>query len=367
MEHGTLPIDGNFLRRFKLYDIRNPDELICGAHLPLFKQHCECYAYRPATKGWQTHPHGQVLSTFGSGKAGGLDLSYVADRYGTSITVTGQGLPYYCISTTIFGRMEYQPAGRHSVEATSDTSGLIYVGTPGSRFRTTDNNSRLNIWIPAAALEQRLTALLGGALREPIAFAPTIDWLSEGGQRIRRLIRLLCEELAASPPSLSHDLARRSFEDLFIYSLLLALEHNYSDRIAQLTRAPAPRTVRRAEAFMHAHADQSVTVHEIAEAAGCSVRALQVGFRQFRGTTPLAAMRGIRLQAARAALTRGEVGGSVSDFARRYGFTHPGRFARLYEAAFGLSPAKVLRSMPVSIGAGGMIYQVGGPEMADAS
>jgi AraC-like DNA-binding protein len=355
VESGALPIDGNVLKRFTIYNVRDPDELLYGTHLVSFKQHAQCYVYRPAATGWQTHPRGQVLSTFGMGKAGELDLSYVAGRYGTSIAIIGDGLPYYCISTMISGKTEYRPAGRAAVEVANERIGLIYAGTPGSRFRTTDDNDRLNIWLSAASLEQRLVALLGGPLHEAIAFAPTIDWLSDGGQRIRRLIRVLCDELATPQPFLGNDLARRSFEDLFRYSLLLGLEHNYSDRLRQLTRAPAPRTVRRAEAFMHAHAGQSVAVHEIAEAAGCSVRALQLGFRQFRSTTPLAAMRSIRLQAVRQALACGEVGGSLSELARQYGFTHPGRFARLYKAAFGLSPAEALGAARVYSGARGII------------
>jgi AraC-like DNA-binding protein len=367
MEHDALPIDGSFFKGFTIYNIGDPDELIRGAHLPLFKRHSKRHVHRPAAKGRQIHPRGQVLSSFGSGKVGELDLSYVVGRHGTLITIIERGLPYYRISTMIAGEMEYQPAGRKAVEKASERIGFIHAGTAGSRFRTTDSNDRLHIWVSAASLEQRLAALLGEPLHEPIAFVPTIDWLSDRGQRIRRLIRVLCEEIAAPPPFLGNDSARRSFEDLFIYSLLVSLKHNYSGRLAQPTRVPAPRTVRRAEAFMRAHVGQSVAIAEIAKAAGCSVRALQVGFRQFRGVTPLAAMRGIRLQAAQEALSRGEVGGSVSDLAKHYGFTHPGRFARLYEAAFGLSPAKALRDMRLNTGASGITQQSRDPETAGAS
>lgn len=353
MDIGAFPIDDNFLKQFTIYNVRDPDELLYGAHIASFKKHSKCYVYRPESQGWQTHARGQVLSTFGMGNAGELDLSYVAGRYGTSIAIVGDGLPYYCLSTMISGRTEYQPARLDAVEVASERIGLIYDGTPGSRFRTTDDNDRLNIWLSAASLEHRLAALLGGPVHEAIAFAPTIDWLSDGGQRIKRLIRVLCDEIATQQPFMGNDLARRSFEDLFLYSLLLVLRHNYSDRLAQLTRAPAPRTVRRAEAFMHAHAGQSVAIHEIAEAAGCSVRALQLGFRRFRGTTPLAAMRSVRLQAVRQALTRGEVGGSLSELAKRYGFTNPGRFARYYEAAFGHLPAEALGATRAYSGARG--------------
>ncbi len=366
MEIGTLPTGDDFLKRFAICNIRDPDELIYGAHLRVFKPHSKCYAYRPASKGWQTHPRGQVLSAFGCGRIGELDLTYVAGRYGTSIAIIEEVLPYYCISAMLSGRTEYQPAGSDASATASGRIGLIYVGAPGIRLRTTDDNDRLNVWLSAASLERRLAALLGEPLREAITFVPTIDWLSNGGQRIRRLIRLLCEELAAPTPFLGNDLARSSFEDLFIYSLLLGLEHNYAGRLAQQTRAPAPRTLRRAEAFMREHAERSVSLHEIAEAAGCSVRALQLGFRQFRDTTPLAAMRSMRLQAVRQALTRGEVGGSLRDLATRYGFTHPGRFARVYEAAFGLSPTEALRASGAYCGTNGIIRQSRDPETADA-
>lgn len=366
MEIEKLPIHGNFLKSFTLYDIRDPDELISGAYLRVLKPHSKCYEHRPAARGWQTHPRGQVLSTFGSGKLGELELTYVAGRYGTSIAVIDDVLPYYCISTMLSGRTEYQLIGRDA-ETASVRIGLMYVAAPGIRFRTTDDNDRLNIWFAAASLEQRLAALLGGSIHEPISFVPTVDWLSDGGQRVRALIRHLCEEIATSRPFLGNDLARRSFEDLFIYSLLLGLQHNYSDRLVRQTRAPASRTVHRAEAFMHAHAEQAVALHEIAEAAGCSVRALQLGFRQFRGTTPLSAMRSIRLEAVRQALTRGEVESSLSGIAKRYGFTHPGRFAHLYEAAFGVSPANARRATRESSGTNGTSRQSRDPASADAA
>lgn len=344
MENGTLPICGDFLKRFDICNIRDPDELIYGTHLDSDSTGLKCWAYRPATEGWQTHPRGQVLSSFANRKVGALALTYVAGRYGTSISILEHGLPYYCVTTVTSGRSEYQAACRNETHTASERIGLIFPGTAGTQFRTTDNNDRLNIWFSAASLEQRLAALLDAPVHDVISFIPTIDWGSAAGQCVSHLIRLLCEELATPPPGRGNDLVNRSFEDLFIYTVLRRSQHNYSDRLAQPTPAPSPRAVHRAEAFMREHADKPVAVHEIANAAGCSVRALQLGFRRFRETTPRAAMRRIRLQAVQRAVTRGEVEGSVGELAWRYGFTHPGRFARLYETTFGVSLAKVLQT-----------------------
>src|SRR6516162_8879566 len=43
----------------------------------------------------------------------------------------------------------------------------------------------------------------------------------------------------------------------------------------------APGNIRRAEEFIRSNAHEAITVESIAQAAGCSIRALQLGFRRF--------------------------------------------------------------------------------------
>ena len=101
------------------------------------------------------------------------------------------------------------------------------------------------------------------------------------------------------------------------------------------------RRVRRVEEFFRDRAKDPVTLIEAAACAGCSVRALQLAFRRCRGMTPMAALRRIRLEAARAALAGADGPASVHAIAAEYGFTNPGRFARLFKEAFGQSPAEL--------------------------
>lgn len=77
---------------------------------------------------------------------------------------------------------------------------------------------------------------------------------------------------------------------------------------------------RRAEAYIRADAEEPIALCKVAEAAGCSVRSLQLGFRRFREATPMAAIR----------------------LALRFGFTNPGHFAYDYKAAFGEAPRDAL-------------------------
>jgi transcriptional regulator GlxA family with amidase domain len=101
--------------------------------------------------------------------------------------------------------------------------------------------------------------------------------------------------------------------------------------------------VRRAEHFIEANAQHAIDLEDLAGVAGVSTRALQIGFRRFRNTTPMAYLRAVRLELARTELANARRrGSSVAAVANAVGFGHLGRFARDYEARFGELPSQTL-------------------------
>ena len=94
---------------------------------------------------------------------------------------------------------------------------------------------------------------------------------------------------------------------------------------------------------MRANADIPLTIAEIAQAAGCSVRALQMAFHRFRGTTPMAALRRIRLEEARSEILNDGRTESIAQIAAGHGFSTPSRFAQLYRPTYGIYPSEALR------------------------
>ena len=92
-----------------------------------------------------------------------------------------------------------------------------------------------------------------------------------------------------------------------------------------------------------ANAAVPIRMERVAAEAGCSVRTLDAVFRRFRDTTPLAALRAIRLEQARAALSDSTKSTPVSEVSRHYGFTNAGRFAAAYRHRFGESPVETAR------------------------
>jgi AraC-like DNA-binding protein len=103
-----------------------------------------------------------------------------------------------------------------------------------------------------------------------------------------------------------------------------------------------PGSLRRAITFIEDNADTDVCAADIARAARVSIRALQLAFRRYLGTTPTAYLRGVRLSCAHEDLRAGN--GSVTEIAARWGYARPSVFAAHYRAAYDILPSKTLRS-----------------------
>jgi len=117
----------------------------------------------------------------------------------------------------------------------------------------------------------------------------------------------------------------------------------FTKRSARPPRAAMPRQIKTAIDFMHENLHQPLTLAGIAEAAGVGGRSLQAGFQRFFDASPLAYLRDMRLQAAHIELTHPENRLPVRAIALKWGFTHMGRFAAQYRAAYGVSPSQTSR------------------------
>ncbi|MCY1145758.1 AraC family transcriptional regulator [Actinoplanes sp. Pm04-4] len=108
----------------------------------------------------------------------------------------------------------------------------------------------------------------------------------------------------------------------------------------------SPATVRRAVDFIEAHADQSLTVADVAAAASVGPRAIQAAFRRTFDMTPMGYVRQVRLAHAHNELSVADPSGdvTVTDIARGWGFSNVGRFTSLYRAEYGQSPRRTLRT-----------------------
>ncbi len=86
-----------------------------------------------------------------------------------------------------------------------------------------------------------------------------------------------------------------------------------------------------------------MTINDIANAAGLSVRGLQSAFHTNLTQSPLQHLRDVRLDRAREDLIHPAGGAEVREVANRWHFAHLGRFAGYYADRFGETPSRTLR------------------------
>lgn len=105
-------------------------------------------------------------------------------------------------------------------------------------------------------------------------------------------------------------------------------------------RVLEPFYVKRADRLLRDAAGARLTTEELAARCGVSTRTLQLGFRQFRGVSPVAHARNLRLERSHIALKTGD--GSVSEIAARHGFGSLTTFSIEYRRRFGETPRETL-------------------------
>ncbi len=138
-------------------------------------------------------------------------------------------------------------------------------------------------------------------------------------------------------------IAWRQFEQSLLTGLLLSHRHTYTDALLRPQSAAVPFYVKRAEAYIEAHFAEALSLADIAAHAGASARSLQNGFQSFRGMTPMAFLRSIRLQHAHRALLAADPAiATVTAIALSCGFGHMGEFGALYKRTFGETPKQTL-------------------------
>ena len=283
----------------------------------------------------------QLLSTRGRSLGDALRPCYTIDHIGAEAEMLEVGRPAYCLVVALSGAM--QAAGAAGTAEAHGSKGMILGGLPGSRVLSSDKSARLIVWVDAARMERVLQAQLREPPRDRLAFAPGLDWNSSQGGVLWRLVVHLLEEANDPAGLLSEGIARETFTDLFMQTLLMRLPNNHTARLERPVDAAVPRHVRRAEAFMDAAADHPITMADIAAAAGCGTSTLYAAFRQFRNTTPHAALHALRLRRVHQALQAADDEVSTRSIARRFGFTNPSRFIAAYGKAFGEHPNKTRR------------------------
>jgi AraC-like DNA-binding protein len=192
-----------------------------------------------------------------------------------------------------------------------------------------------------ATVQKVLSDIFDGASLRSIELNPQLDLVTPAG----RMLEVLAEAVAAGMRDdlLRSDKSMALLGESILRVVFLNFPHGLSHRLRARPQVATPRQITEAVDFMRANMHRSLTLSEVAEAAGISVRSLQYGFHRFRDVTPQAYLRRIRLDAVKAELSSPLNSLPVRDVALKWGFAHMGHFAARYRAAYGEAPSETAR------------------------
>lgn len=155
-----------------------------------------------------------------------------------------------------------------------------------------------------------------------------------------RSVKFVLETLTTESPRPVVDASGR----VLAAAVLSCFAHADAANVPEPRHPELPMSLRRALLFIAENARDEIGVQEIASAVHLSPRAVQYLFRKHLDQTPTEHLRRVRLQRAHLDLAAAHQGSTtVSEVARRWGFSHTGRFAVLYRETYGVSPHVTLR------------------------
>jgi AraC-like DNA-binding protein len=295
------------------------------------------------------HPHrlsvvgdaARFAMTLRAASLGPLTVGWL--QHDTPVRIESSHPGYYQVNIPTAGTMTAETGG---AEVAAD-AGMAVVHNPDRPAVFTGWTvpaPLLAVRIARRALDHELEQLLDRTLRRSPDLAPRMDVATGRGAQWLALVRSLATDLTDAGALLRQPMVAAPYAHCVLSGLLMTAAHQYRDELAAPVAAVAPPTVRAARAYMEANAGESVTVADIARAAGVGVRGLQQGFQRSLGMTPMRYLRQVRLREAHRELRGAEAGSTtVGDVAARWGFGHQGRFTAEYRRCYGCSPSETLR------------------------
>jgi AraC-like DNA-binding protein len=312
---------------FRTHDLEHAREHLVG----VFTEHRLAYSTRERRLDLR---HRQA-------KLGAVAINSI--RFGVGVAIkTPAFSDFYLVQFTLSGGCRLSQG--HSCIDTP--AGSIAIINPFRPFAMTvfPGTRRLMLRVERHFVEREFQAWTGSDLTKRIEFDQQQTLTADKVGMLARYVRMLCDDLKTASSALEHPLVRNRIVSALVSTLLVSMPHNMQRALEPAARSIAPFFVRRVEHFMEENARQAINLEDLAGMAGVSARALQLAFRRFRETTPMAYLRVLRLELARRELVQAaRNGGGVASVANACGFGHLSRFAAEYKARFNESPAQTLR------------------------
>ncbi|MBG0566043.1 helix-turn-helix transcriptional regulator [Actinoplanes aureus] len=270
--------------------------------------------------------------------APGFHLETIAQS--ATLDFDGEPLPTLVIVTTNTARLQRTSGDSDRRYRPGDVCLGAYPGRP---FTCTWSPGELTTCVLDLAVLDRIAAPAPAWQPTPVRFT-SLDPHSATAAAHWRHTHAYVTDLLDNPEAAGSPLLIANATHLLATAALATFANTaLTDPTIEDRRDATPTTLRRALAYIDDNADQTITVADIAAAARVSIRALQLAFRRYRDTTPMAHLHRVRLQHADHMLATADPSTTtVAAVAARWGFTNPRLFAAHYRNAYGVPPSHTL-------------------------
>jgi hypothetical protein len=233
----------------------------------------------------------RIEATFNNCRLQNVELAYAT--FGAPLGFAFPASGFFSQLFPIRGTADAILEGR-STTLSIGTGMVIAPDTP-HRINYSADYEHLVLRINARVLTDKLAAMTGAVIGEPLRIDPGQDVGGPAARMLHEYIPLLAHALSAATPPFS-DLWIAQAEQLLMTLFLYAHRHNYSHLLEQEEADAAPREVRHAEEYIEANAERAIPLEELAEVTGTSSLRLYGAFKKYRGYSPLAFQMRVRSQ-----------------------------------------------------------------------
>jgi AraC-like DNA-binding protein len=272
---------------------------------------------------------------------GGVSINYVS--WGSDVEISrGPNSSYVGLLFPIGGSLLVRQGDQEFVAEHHHGDGVL-LGPEPLTMRWGSESQILSLAVSPSQLIRGAARLLGDGTR-----GQSFHTMSITGNTARLLLSQA--SLVADLCDTGSDGARLStavvanLRQTIVSTLLLSVEQYYANALlAPRPKRRTPRPVAAALELIAVEQGADLTLADLASGAGVGLRALQLAFRRELGTSPGQYLRMARLQRVKLELEAASQSAMrVVDIANKWGFSHAGRFSRLYRDRFGEYPSATL-------------------------
>lgn len=274
-------------------------------------------------------------------RLGAVTVGYL--KYGADVELVHESeIDDYHINIPLSGHAESW-CGSESALATRVQAAVFLPRRPAG-IKWPADCVQLCVKFSRADLELHVEGLLGRPVAKPLNIPVSMDLTTESGRSWLAVLSAFTREFKQSKGILQYPLIGRHVEELLMTGFLLQQPMFHALALGGDESGP-PRTIKMAIDLIESRPEEIATITDLAREIGVSVRALQDGFKRHVGVPPLAYLREVRLNRARAELVAASPGSvTVAQTAMKWGFSHLGRFSLAYRRKFGMTPYQTLRA-----------------------